>query len=203
MSRWMMLTCVAGLLLVSAPASAQYIGIFLDPNASSCAADVGPAPRVDLHLIAVLGGDVPELTGTEFRIVGAPESWTPQNVLWVPDVESVFSVGNPIFPNHPYDEGGVAVIFSTCQTGGTSHRVTLGRIVLLGPPTADNVHLKVVTTGIYGSRVPCPAVTRCDAPAFSYACVGGGEVVLNGPAPASCQVAVEERTWTSIKSLYL
>jgi hypothetical protein len=200
MSRWIVVAAAA-LLLASQPTSAQYIGIFLDPEAGSCAADVGPNPRVDLHLIAVLGGDVPEMHGAEFRIVGAPESWTQQNVLWVPDVGTTITVGNPLFPSGPYPRAGVGIAFSKCQTGGDTHRVTLGRIVLLGPPTADNVHLQVTTTTIW-EDVTCPAVNRCDGPAYPYACVGGGEVVLNGPAPSSCQLAVEERTWTNIKALF-
>ncbi|MFQ5599246.1 MAG: hypothetical protein ACE5G2_01690 [Candidatus Krumholzibacteriia bacterium] len=48
----------------------------------------------------------------------------------------------------------------------------------------------------------CPFLLACDEPFFSKVCVGGGEVVLNGPGPRSCQVAVEQHTWTSIKSLY-
>jgi len=69
------------------PSEAQYIGVFLGPNATLCAADVG-SPRVDLHIIAILQGEVTETTGAESRIVGAPASWTQENVLWVPDIGS-------------------------------------------------------------------------------------------------------------------
>ena len=197
MKRWSMILGFA-LLFGSRPVAAQFIGIFLDPNAASCAANVGTSPRIDLHIIAILEGDVAEMTGAEFRIVGVPESWTPQNVLWVPDVGSTISIGNPLFPTAPYPPAGVAVSFRSCQR---SSRVELGRIVLLGPPTGDNVRLQVTTTTIW-PHVPCPAVTRCDIPRYSYACVGGGEVVLNGEEPASCQVAIEESTWSNIKSIF-
>ncbi len=200
MTRWTTIG-LAALLFASRPASAQYIGIFLDPNASSCAASVGPTPRVDLHIIAILEGDVTETVGAEFRIVGTPETWTQQNVLWVPDVNTGVSIGNPLFPNATYPRAGVGIAFHSCQAPGSSRRVELGRIVLLGPPTADNVRLQVTTTTIW-PHVPCPAMLRCDAPSFSYVCVGGGEVVLNGPMPASCQMAVEEGTWSNVKALY-
>jgi hypothetical protein len=197
--KWLM----AVLLLVAQPVSAQYIGIFLDPEAASCAGDVGPTPRIDLHVVAVLEGAVTELAGAQFKIVGVPDTWTPENVLWVPDVGATISLGNPAFLStiHPATPG-VNIAFSTCQTGSGTHRVPLGRLVLLGPPTADNVHLQVTGFDLVPVDPDCPIAFRCDSPYFSKACVGGGEIVLNGPAPKSCILAVEERTWTNIKSLY-
>jgi hypothetical protein len=190
----------AGLLLVSGSASAQHIGIFMDANATSCAAEVGPNPRIDLHVIAILGGSVPVMTGAQFMIEGAPETWKPRDVLWVPDVNVVINVGHPIFPNpvHP-NSPGVNIAFGSCQ-GST--RVPLGRIVLLGPPTSDNVRLRVTWFELGGADPNCPFVTNCDAPAFPMVCVSGGEIVLNGPPPSNCQTAVEERTWTTVKRLY-
>ena len=43
MSRWITIG-VAVLALQATSASAQYIGIFMDPNATSCAANVGATP---------------------------------------------------------------------------------------------------------------------------------------------------------------
>jgi len=204
MFRWTLI-CAAGLLLVAAPASAQYIGIFMDANASSCGGEVGTNPRIDLHVIAILEGSVPEFTGAQFRIEGAPASWTPQNVLWVPDVDAVISLGHPIFPNpiHP-DIPGVNIAFGDCQQAATNNRVPLGRIVLLGPPTSDNVHLRVTWFELAASDPECPFVTNCDLRhGFPMVCVGGGEIILNGPPPADCRTtAVEESTWTTVKRLY-
>jgi len=201
MSRWTMLG-FAGLLLVAGPASAQYIGIFMDPNASSCGADVGPNPRIDLHVIAILDGSVTEFTGAQFMISGAPDTWTPQNVLWVPDVGTVISLGNPVFPTsmHPFTPG-VNITFGDCQRSSTNARVPLGRVVLLGPPTADNVRLRVTWFDLVPTDPNCPFITDC-SPGYPKVCVGGGEIVLNGPPPANCGVAVEERTWGSVKRLY-
>jgi len=201
MSRWTWVA-VAGLLLASSPASASYIGIFTDPNASSCGADVGPNPRVDLHIVAILDSDEPEMTGAQFQIVGVPATWTPQNVLWVPDTGTVISLGNPAFvssihPNTP----GVNVTFHDCKVAPEVDRVPLGRLVLLGPPTADNVHLQVAGFYLVPNDPPSPMVTIC-GPGYEKVGIGGGEIVLNGPAPNSCAMAVEERTWTNVKALY-
>jgi hypothetical protein len=197
MSKWAMIG-VAAILAVAPTASAQYIGLFMDANASSCAAQVGPAPRIDLHVIAVLGGDVSQILGAEFRIRGAPGSWTPENVLWVPEPGVPVAGGNPIFPNPLFPLGGATVVATSCRM---TDRVELGRIVLLGPPTGDNVRLWVTTTEVGGARVRCPAVISCEFGA-DYICVGGGEIVLNGSAPKNCQLAVEPRTWTTVKRLY-
>jgi len=202
MSRWTWLA-MTGFIVLSSPASAQYIGLFTDANATTCVAQVGPNPRVDLHVIAVLEGGVTEMAGAQFLITGAPAAWTPENVLWVPDVGSAISLGNPLFPTplHPAT-AGVNVAFSSCVGSPTNRRVPLGRVVLLGPPTEDNVHLRVSWFDLVPPDPNCPFVLACDAPIFSMVCVGGGEIVLNGDAPSSCQVAVEENTWTNVKALY-
>ena len=201
MSRWILLA-VAGFMAVSTPASAQYIGLFTDANATSCAAQVGHNPRVDLHVIAILEGDVTEMTGAQFLITGIPATWTPQNVLWVPDVGSTFSLGNPLFPTPPRATAGVNVVFSSCKQASTNRRVPLGRVVLLGPPTEDNVRLQVSRFDLVPPDPNCPFIVACDAPTYSKVCVGGGEIVLNGDEPARCQVAIEADTWTTVKSLY-
>lgn len=202
MSRWTWLA-VAGFMIAPKPASAQYIGLFTDPGATSCVAQVGHNPRVDLHVIAVLEGSVTEMAGAQFLISGVPATWTPENVLWVPDVGSALSLGNPLFstPAHP-ERAGVNIAFYDCAGSSTNRRVSLGRVVLLGPPTEDNVHLRVSWFDLVPPDPNCPFVVTCDAPIYSKVCVGGGEIVLNGDAPSSCQVAIEENTWTNVKSLY-
>lgn len=179
------------------------IGIFLDPGAGTCAAAVGPNPRVDLHIVAVLEDDVPEFTGVQFLIDGIPRTWTPENVLWVPDDAVVVNIGNPVFPG-PYHPStpGVNVAFSTCKLHGSSTTVPIGRLVLLGPPTADNVRLRVFGFDFRrGFWNPYPTVMDCSI-AFVQIPVRGGEIVLNGPSSSACPTAVAQRTWTSVKAMY-
>jgi hypothetical protein len=182
------------------PASAQYIGIFMDANATSCAAQVGSTPWIELHVIAILQGNVPFLSGAQFQITGAPESWTADNVLWVPDAGVTINMGHPLFTNpiHP-STPGVNVAFSACQG---NERVPLGRVILLGARTPEDVHLRVVGYQLLPSEPRCPIVFDCTFPTYPMVCVGGGEIVLNGSAPAGCEVAVEARTWSSVKTLY-
>jgi hypothetical protein len=190
---------LALLALTTAPAGAQYIGIFQDAAATSCAASPGPTPWIDLHVVAVLEGSVPGGTGAQFQITGMPEGWTPTNVLWVPAPEAAVNLGHPLFPNDIHrNRPGVNVAFSRCMEG----RVPLGRVILLGAPTPGEVRLRVEVVKLYADEPDCPIIVDCDIPTFTLRCVGGGEFVLNGSGPASCQVAVEAVTWTGVKSLY-
>jgi hypothetical protein len=198
MKRWI-LAILAALMIGATAAHAQYIGIFMDTNATSCAASVGDAPWIDLHVIAILEGGVTSFSGAQFQITGKPEGWTPANVLWVPEPASAISLGHPIFASglHPATPG-VNVAFHECQT---ANRVLLGRVVILGAPTPGNVHLRVEGFDLVPPDPNCPFLVDC-GPHFFKECVGGGEIVLNGPEPASCQMAVQSSTWTAVKSLY-
>jgi len=196
MTRWLWIA-LAALGMLPGRAGAQYIGIFMDAEATRCAGEVGPMAWLDLHVVAVLEGDVTELTGAQFRITGVPAEWTDKTAIWVPATGAI-NIGHPVFPipNRP-DRPGVNVAFSNCQRG----RVELGRLILLGAPTPENVVLRVEIFKLFPDEPDCVLTFACDFPAFSRACVGGGQIVLNGPG-AGCQVAVDADTWTGVKLLY-
>jgi hypothetical protein len=192
-------------ILLAQPAAAQYIGIFTAPDASQCGATPGSTPWIDLHVVAVLGGNVTELAGAQFKITGAPEGWNPQNVTWVPEPTSAISLGNPLFATsmHP-STPGVNVAFLECQSWPSGGTVLLGRIVLLGAPTPENTRLRVQGFQLVPVDPLDPFVLRCDFPMYSKAVVGGGEFVLNGPQPLNCAgtTAVVPSTWSSVKQLF-
>ena len=87
-------------LLLAPTVHAQSIGIFLDEDGTRCAAEVGSAPYISLHVLAIPGGALPEVHGVQFRISGVPESWTSEKILWIPDPTASLSLGHPLFP-HP------------------------------------------------------------------------------------------------------
>lgn len=201
MSRWTFVVFTA-LLAMSMPASASYIGIFLDADATTCIAQVGSTPFIDLHVVAVLSGEVPVMVGAQFQITGAPEGWSSSNVLWVP-ADGAVNLGHPMFASPPWKRG-VITAFSYCQGAeGEVTRVPLGRLILLGAPTPVNVHLRVQGFEFVDIDPQCPFVMNCDIQAgYAKECVEGGEIVLNGDAATGCGVAVARSTWTTIKSLY-
>jgi hypothetical protein len=193
---------LATVVLLAGSAGAQSIGIFTNANATGCAADVGPAPWVDLYVVAILGGSATQMTGAQFQIRGVPEGWTPDNVLWVPDVGVAISMGHPMFPSalHSWVEG-VNVAFSTCQTTATGGRIPLGRIVLLGAATPPRTHLRVDGFQLVPGDPHCPIFIG-GGPVYAMSCVTGGDVVLNGPASTLCAMAIEQQTWGGVKELY-
>lgn len=192
-----------GFLLCATPAQAQYIGIFLDEDARTCAADVGAAPYIQLHVVAVLGPELFRMTGAQFQITGVPESWTPENAVWVPDAGTTLSLGHPLFENPVHDDTpGVNVAFGICQSLNHSETVPLGRIVLLGAPTPDSVHLRVEGFQLSAIDPLCPLMTACTSGHGAH-CVEGREIVLNGNETESCSTTpVAPVTWSAVKSLY-
>ncbi len=196
------LMTVATLAVLASPASAQYIGIFTDQGASSCVAEVGATPYVDLHVVAVLEGNTTIMTGAQFQVTGVPAGWTPQNALWVPDAGLAINLGHPLFatPVHPQTPG-VNVTFRSCQSFPEGATIPLGRIILLGAPTPENVTLRTQAYELVPPDPDCVFVTYCE-PYYEKVCVGGGEIVLNGTKSTGCQVAVTAETWTKVKRLY-
>jgi len=202
MIRWILATALA-LTALPATASAQYIGIFMDPSSANCAATVGAQPWIDLY-VAFINEGSSEMIGAQFSIVGAPDTWNAQNVLWVPDTGVTISIGHPLFANAVYENsGGTALAMPPCRSGAGWERIPLGRLVILGAPTPENVHLQVAGAPLTPREQDCPVGFLCDEPTFSQYCVRGGEAFLNGDnATQSCQVGVEESTWTAIRVLY-
>jgi hypothetical protein len=198
------LPALALLAVMSAPSSAQYIGIFRDAEATSCSASPGSTPWIDLHVVAVLGGNVHEMTAAQFKIDGIPPNWSPATVLWVPNSAAGLVMGNPMFlgAHHP-ETPGVNIAFATCQSGNEGAHVPLGRVVLLGAHTPENVRLRVAGFKLVPTEPGCPMLLFCDFPTFTPVCVRGGEFVLNGPEPDSCApMALDEKTWSGVKSFY-
>ena len=99
------------------------------------------------------------------------------------------------------------IVFTTCTPdpliGGDF--VFLGAITALGFGVADipaNTYLSVIAGDPPGDMTfRCPLFTLCDAPFFTIVCGTGGEFIIN-PAERDCTVAVEEQTWSEVKSLY-
>ena len=201
---WLVPVTVACLL--PATASSQSIGIYIDNGATVCTAEVGSTPLIDMHVIAILGGDVTGLTGAQFWISGAPDTWQQKNVFWVPDPAATFNVGNPIFHTSLGDgRPGVVLTFNTCRGDGIPEgdggRVELGRLIIAGAPTPREVHLKVEHFELVPTDPECPTMLECQSPAFPQVCVAGGEAVLNGTGPCGV-VAVTQRTWSEVKALF-
>jgi hypothetical protein len=193
--------------LVPRPAQSQSIGLFLDPGGAVCAAEVGPTPRIDIHVVAFVGGNVPRFSAAQFRILAAPGGWTERDVLWVFNSAVSLGFGNPLFPSEFDETPGCIVTFHDWCRGdgepaGDANPIAIGRIVVLGAPTPPNTILRVWPYALTPNDPPCAFMIPC-GPSLNPVCVEGGSAVLNPTYTPRCTgVAVTSETWTGIKQLY-
>jgi len=187
-------------------AHSQSIDIVLHPDNPGCAAaEVGGTPWIELHVVANLGGNFESFQGAQFKVGGMPTSWNEENVSWVWDASVTLGFGNPLFAmDTDWDSvPGAVVAWSSCRAG--VHGVQrIGKILLLGAPTANNITLEVMPYQLYPREDYCPMMNTCDAPTYPSGCVTGGSFTLNGGGGgAACTISsVEESTWSIVKGLY-
>ena len=181
-------TLVAVLAFGVGSASAQSIGLFGDLGSASCNIAVGGPGTFYINVVG--SGVLPTggITGAEFAVANL--STTDAFLILTPNVAANVDLGNPF-------SGGTNVAFPTCQTGASINLYKVdffasvdltGRLISIVAHSAPN-----------NPNFACSLVTLCDAPAFTKVCVAGGEAYIDGP---DCNVAVEETTWSDVKSLF-
>ena len=184
-------TLVAVLAFGVGSASAQSIGLFADAGGASCNVSVISGPAT-LYILAV-GADalVPSgMAGAEFRVVNN----APAGTFFINTANPAANValGDPM-------AAGCNIAFPGCQAGAV---VNLYTVTMFPPaPVAANsiwsVDQHTVPTN---PNFQCALLNKCDAPFFTAYCVAGGEAIINGSG--NCNVAVEEASWSGVKSLY-
>lgn len=202
------------------------IGIYADGAGASCAIQAAAGVPALAHVLMTLGGETATgITGAEFRIeIGAPAGYF---FIWNGN-GALFNtiIGSPIddTPANPDDPKGCNMAAATCQpndhTPAAGDKVLLGTIQILnfGAGLPCDLIVKRKTPPSNPTLADCPLVTLCDAPVFTKACLsaqpsslppGTGEAkhfiaTLNkAPGAGSCGfVGVEQKTWSSMKSLF-
>ena len=178
-------------LFASTRASAQSIGIFGDASAATCNITLDPSvnPQTTIYLYALLG-NVPGISGVEFRLDGLPSLSIPISFN-LPS--GAFSLCNVL--------DGIFVVLPPCQAPGPSGVVLIGTVTLISfVPVGEH------TLSILADPTPsqpafsCPQIQYCDDPAYTRLCVPGGQAFIN--SSTDCTVAVQAMTWSKIKQLY-
>ena len=173
------------------PAWAQEIGVSWDPQGLVCERSIAPGTEGTFYIFAHLAGPLAGgATGAEFRLVGFPSDWDVLAVTPHPDATVV--IGNPL-------AGGCDIAFANCQTG-TANIVVLFTVRFFAPTlvTERVLAIRPHSTPTNPDFV-CPRMFPCD---FCYCliCTGAGTAAIN--FPGYCAVAVEPRSWTSVRSLF-
>ncbi|MFQ5600135.1 MAG: hypothetical protein ACE5G2_06235 [Candidatus Krumholzibacteriia bacterium] len=169
-------------------ASGQSIGLFSDPGCASCNLATTPGIPATLWIGMATGGSVSGIKGAEFRVDGLPAGWL---TISTPNPAANLALGDPF-------AGGCNIAFPECQVGACINLYTVTVI-----PFSSDVDVVCVVDKHSSPSNPnflCALVNLCDAPLFTKVCVGAGSMFIN--SQADCTVAVEETTWSSVKSLY-
>lgn len=169
------------------------IGVYFDTQAADVCGISSIGVPITMYVIAMLAGATAcGITGAELRIATIPSGWLggasiPPNAI---------SIGDPLGP-----VGGV-MAFTTCQGGGS---VLLYTISLFPTTTVVNHPIDVLKRNPpTNGNFQCPLITLCDNPQYTIACVERGPTAFINPSSGNAcgLVAIESRTWGSVKRLY-
>jgi len=222
-------TSLALLVFAASPSFAVNgnIGIYADPGQAICAANL-PAPgngALVLYVYALQeGASLSGITGAEYQIsIGSSTDWIYGEDFSPATGGGAITVGAGAMTGAT---PGINVAWNMCEDGGGSILIQQINVVDLSGVFANQpVTLKVVAHTNPGNPFfRCPLFTLCDDPTFTKVCLGqdndvvmcpfppgaiacnvssSGEFFINPtPSQSNCTVAVEETTWSDVKSLF-
>lgn len=198
-----------------------YIGVFGDPAGTNCCVTMPPNAATTLHVLAVTGGESSGgITGAEFRVEISPPA-PGAFLIWTSSPNSNLTIGNPIDNSSSTpDNSGVNIAFPSCQkqAGAAGDHIALGTITAFGV-TGEHELLVKMHNNPSNPNMRAPLVVLCDAPNYTSVALTllDGDPKLGGLSPvsfrtpinsASCSgascgaVAVQERSWSTLKALY-
>jgi hypothetical protein len=178
-------------LAVAPAARGASIGVFSDPNCTSCNLNVALGESKPLYVAAVDVSSTPQmcngLFGAEFRVVGLPLGW--QTTIQ-PNPQANVSLGNPL-------QCGANIGFPSRRVGNC---INLYTVQVQATTTVVGIVLFVDAHCTPSNpNFVCPLlVPDCFEP--WPMCVPGGRLFIN--SPNECTFAVHEGTWSVVKQLY-
>jgi hypothetical protein len=183
------------LMLTSASAFAG-IGLFSTPDGASCNANLQPFVQTPIHVL-YLGQAGPPANGAEYRIDGMPGTFSSDYLATLqPAPNSNLNLGNG------FDGTGHNVAWPAPQAFDSNGNLLLATYNML--IINSNFSVPASTQLSVVARNPptnalfnCPLITDAG---FNLHCQAGGTMRLNGGP--NCTVAVEDRTWSEIRSMY-
>lgn len=176
--------------VTGAPARGQSVGVYFDPNATTCSIQIPQDGFGYFSIIANLVGPAAGgITGIECRFeVQAVNFWT----FWC--LPEAFPGCNEIISSD-----GARIVWPSCQPG-TGGLLELGRYFFLTIGTTPTTYLRIVAHREPANPdLACPTMRLCDGPVYTSICVPGGQAIVNGPP---CTVATQQSSWAQVKSLF-
>ena len=169
------------------------IGIFSTPDGSDCNLTLPPFTPKSVYVL-YLGQGGPMANGAEYNIWGMPGTF---GVTFTATL--THAPGSNLNIGNGFDGTGHNVAWPAVQPFDANGNLLLATYALtvLGSPVPVGTALRVAYRTPPVGMFDCPLIS--DA-AFNLICQDGGNMRVNG-GPA-CTVAVQEHTWTEIRSLY-
>ena len=190
-SRWSPIVVI--LLWVALPARAQTdarkLGVYFDAEGTVCTGTILPGTPTEIYIIGKVSA-AEGMTGASFRFIGAPQSW------------DLYPVANPLILaiGDPFANGAV-LSFPSCQS---TANVLLYTVLVMADEVIPDLYF------LLGTRVPlinpnfiCPTVVHCDAPVYTQTCAESAMCIVNPTRTPRCAlVAVDEQSWSAVKSIF-
>ena len=182
-------------LFLAAGSASAGIGIFSDPAGSDCNLTL-PNSVPTLVYVLYMGEGGPQATGAEYSIAGMPGTF---GVTFTADL--INAPGSNLNIGNPFDGTAHAVGWPTPQPFDLNGNLLVATWIVtnVGAPIPPGTILTVTGRPLY-YEPPCWGSPLVNDAEFELICQEGGEMIINGGP--SCTVAVEERTWTEVRSLY-
>ncbi len=228
MRRQLLASCaLASLVGLTSPSFAANgnIGMFFDTGAAICQSAAPCGTPVTMYVYALLqGASGIGLTGAEYKIqIGTNNSPDPGWFFSESFDPSATVVGAGAL--NPPDNGlrGVNVAWPSCQVGDGT-KVLIETVSILNSCSTAELALKVVKHDSASNQFfQCPLFTLCDSPVFTKVCLGSNQTLCRNPEPPNpnnatcstsgeaylnpgptrnCTVAVNDATWSTVKSMY-
>jgi hypothetical protein len=214
-------TSLALLVFAASPSFAVNgnIGVYADQGQAICAADLGYQTTLTLYVYGLLqGGSIGGIQGAEYSIIpNVATDWIYSESFAPTDVQLGTSAINGVTP-------GVNLAWGSCQSAGPIFLQSIDVLDVSGNFAGTPVTLTVSAHSEPSNPFfRCPTFVLCDDPTFTKVCLGSNQVVDVCPFPPgavaceystsgeffinpepgfNCTVAVQQKTWTEVKSLY-
>jgi hypothetical protein len=180
------LLMIAALLIATTATGSPRIAIE-DAKGNSCI-EVGLGGELATFEILAYHGEFPDgHNGFEFRITGIPQDWV---ASVTPNPTATLVLGDPL-------GAGTNIGFPVCNPGENG-RVSLFTVEIL-PTFPTTVTLQVEAhANPSNPNFNCPNMANCIG--FGAYCFPPGTIGFVRSDGGSCEVSVEGKTWTAVKS---
>jgi hypothetical protein len=181
------------------------IGIYADLQGTSCNITAPLYVSTDFYILAMpdVPGTFVGVNGEEFRVIGLPA--TAGIITVTPNPLANVILGSPL------DQGGaepqgVNIAWPNCQLIDGNGIVLLYTISIFVTAAENAANLELELTKRRPStneqNNPCPLINNCNFPFYTAVCIVAAKAFLNHTSPGDCVVAVQQKTWGEVKSLY-